>query len=632
MKQGEVRGGDEAMRRVGRLSPEELPEGTRVGPWCVVERLGVGGYGAVYRVRDTRPVEEGGHGGEYALKLALSMGEVARRLEREAELLERVAHPGVVKRVEVGHWLEGPQRLPYLVMEQVRGPALYEWAQGCNPLLSQAVEMMGGMAEALEVGHAAGAWHRDVKGANVRVRGEDGRAVLMDFGAGDYAGAERLTRGLLPPGTWLYRSPEALRFEREHRANPRARYGYGVGDEVYALGVTWYRVLADGYPFDELEWEEALRARERGEVPPSPCTFNPCLPRELGELVVWMLAPRAEERPADMGEVKRALEAVKVEPGAHLFAWEEELTAGSRTTEATGVWGPVAPGDELALEREREGRKLRLMVARLGPMRCRRPRPKPPPPAQEARPAVREPAAKGKRPARWYVGWGLAVAVGVLLVLLAGLLLRADWGAGRSEAVVSSAPAAMEAVESKEEIVVTVRKIGSEEAERLAREEARRLWERCLSAASVGVVLAACAGVPAQPERPVCTDEARATMKKMGLQPGDQGDITVDFNQPGYSSDMGIYQEGPIVSEVLRVYTEGYLPAGTRLHGRMWTQGEKVYAHYAWAKRPDGEEFPVCIILGGTEFRSWRKDEDSPPQGPWKMQRVTPFTVVERFE
>jgi hypothetical protein len=609
-------------------------------------------------------------------------------------------------------------------MERVRGPELYEWAQGCNPLLSLVVEMMWGMAGALEVVHAVGAKHRDVKGANVRVREEDGRAVLMDFGAGDYAGAERLTRGLLPPGTWLYRSPEALRFEQEHRANPRARYGYGLGDEVYALGVTWYRVLADGYPFEEMELEEALLAREKGKVPPSPCTFNPCLPSKLGELVVRMLAPRVEERPASMGEVKRALEALKVEPRAHLFAWEEELTVGSRTTEATGVWGPVAPGDELALERDRGSRKLRLMVARMERRRCQRPRPKPPPPAEEVVPAVRElgppveepvpavqappppvlepgpgvrsvegrapeveapspveepgpegrepgppgeepapgvqapsspaeeprpaeeppaaelpgsepagePAAGGKRPARWRVGWGLAVAVGVGLLLLAGLLLRADWGAGRSEAMVSSAPAAMEAAESEEEIAVTVRKIGSEEAERLAREEARRLWERCLSAASVGVVLAACAGVPAQPERPVCTDEARATMKKMGLQPGDQGDITVDFNQPGYSSDMGVYQEGPIVSEVLRVYTEGYLPAGTRLHGRMWTQGEKVYAHYAWAKRPDGEEFPVCIILGGTRLRSWRKDEDSPPQGPWKMQRVTPFTVVERFE
>jgi hypothetical protein len=64
----------------------------------------------------------------------------------------------------------------------------------------------------------------------------------------------------------------------------------------------------------------------------------------------------------------------------------------------------------------------------------------------------------------------------------------------------------------------------------------------------------------------------------------------------------------------------------------MWAEGEKVYAHYTWAKRPDGQEFPVCIILGGTEFRSWRKDEGFPPKGPWEMQRIAPFTVVDRFD
>src|SRR5688500_5326702 len=95
-----------------RFDPKDLPAGTHVEDWCVLARVGWGGYGAVYFARHVR--EPRRHG---ALKLALKLGTLSRRLEREAEMLARVHHPHVVRLLEAGHWaMPGSTvRLPFVV-------------------------------------------------------------------------------------------------------------------------------------------------------------------------------------------------------------------------------------------------------------------------------------------------------------------------------------------------------------------------------------------------------------------------------------------------------------------------------------------------------------------------------------
>ncbi|MFP2913723.1 serine/threonine-protein kinase, partial [Pyxidicoccus sp. 3LFB2] len=190
----------------GHPKPAALPSGTRIGPWRLVEPRGRGAYGVVYLA-----VAEEGEGAEtVALKLALHPWD--KRFVREGELLSRLRHPAVPRLLDHGEWepLEG---VPYawLAMEWVEGPPLYDWARVQRPTSRQVLQLLAGLARALEATHAAGGVHRDVKGDNVRVRAADGQPFLLDFGSAHYVGAATLTVQAFPPGTPAYRSPEAWR-------------------------------------------------------------------------------------------------------------------------------------------------------------------------------------------------------------------------------------------------------------------------------------------------------------------------------------------------------------------------------------------------------------------------------------
>jgi hypothetical protein len=106
-------------------------------------------------------------------------------------------------------------------MQLVDGVPLYEWAARRNPSEAQVAGLLAHVARALEATHGVGGLHRDVKGDNVLVRGADSWAFLTDFGAGHFRGAATLTSKLLPPGTPVYRSPEALAFVRAFLAASR---------------------------------------------------------------------------------------------------------------------------------------------------------------------------------------------------------------------------------------------------------------------------------------------------------------------------------------------------------------------------------------------------------------------------
>jgi len=146
------------------------------------------------------------------------------------------------------------------------------------------------LARALEATHDSLALHRDVKGDNVLVRRSDGRAMLTDFGAGHYQSAAPLTVQPLPPHTPAYQSPEAWRFVLNAAHTPGARYRPGPADDVYALGVTAYRLATGKYPVSS---EPSLD----GVEPP------------LRAQILWMLSPSPEAR-GSAGELAPALEAV----------------------------------------------------------------------------------------------------------------------------------------------------------------------------------------------------------------------------------------------------------------------------------------------------------------------------------
>ncbi len=221
--------------------PHAFVPGSLVGPWRIIERHDSGSFGAVYRV------ERAGHpeAGPFALKIALHPEDP--RFQREVELLRRGGHPSVPRFEDSGWWTDPDGRIfPYVVMEWVQGRLLYEWARQHKPTSREVLQVLAQLASALAAVHAAGGVHRDVKGDNILVTPE-GRAVLLDWGAGTYEGAKDITDTVLPPGTSSYRAPEAVRWAWAHRMTGEP-YPARPADDVYALGVTAYRLCTGTYP------------------------------------------------------------------------------------------------------------------------------------------------------------------------------------------------------------------------------------------------------------------------------------------------------------------------------------------------------------------------------------------------
>jgi eukaryotic-like serine/threonine-protein kinase len=223
--------------------PALLPPGTEVGSWRVVGWAGRGVHGAVYRAVSVHPEQPE----PVALKLALLPRDP--RFTREVELLSRVKHPSVPRLLGHGEWrAPGGTPYPYAAMEWVDGVPLYEWAQEQKPSSREVARVLAQLARALQALHAQAGLHRDVKGDNVRVRRSDGRAMLLDFGTSLYAGAVTLTPPQVQPGTPAYQSPEAQLFSLRFIHDPAARYVARPTDDLYALGVTAWRIVTGEYP------------------------------------------------------------------------------------------------------------------------------------------------------------------------------------------------------------------------------------------------------------------------------------------------------------------------------------------------------------------------------------------------
>jgi len=264
---------------------DDMPQpGTTVGPWLILERMDSGSFGVVFRAR------RAGH--PEAPPVALKMARAPRdpRFLREAELLQRVRHPSAPQYEDQGLWTApNGHRYPYVVMEWVEGFTLYDWfreqARSSRELLSVLAQVAGALAAA----HACGAVHRDVKGDNIRVTAA-GRAVLVDWGSGWFAGAHPLTDTTAPPGTGAYRPPEQKAFMWHFRKELEERWSSQPSDDLYSLGVVLYRCVTGVYLPPCTDGGEPV---EREVLPPSAmATLCP----ELEALTLRLLSEDKEVR------------------------------------------------------------------------------------------------------------------------------------------------------------------------------------------------------------------------------------------------------------------------------------------------------------------------------------------------
>jgi serine/threonine-protein kinase len=330
------------------LNPASLPPGTQVGPWRIVDALGSGTHGAVYLAE--------GRALDATVRVAVKLAHqpLNARFFREVELLSRIRHPCVPRLIGHGQWAAmGRLAHTWLAMEFVDGLPLYEWARAFAPSSRQVLRVLAGLARALEATHAVGGVHRDVKGDNALVRGADGQPFLIDFGSCTYPGAAPLTQPVFPPQTQEYRSPEAFRFGLGILTSPVKVYAPKPAEDVFALGVTGYRLVTGEYPPRAEPTDAGYHVWKPGGSGPQPAReLNGNCGPELSALISRMLSLQPEAR-GSASELASALERAARKAGPHadvpLFPVRpgqrveaESVVSHRRWWVAAGVAGAVA--------------------------------------------------------------------------------------------------------------------------------------------------------------------------------------------------------------------------------------------------------------------------------------------------
>jgi eukaryotic-like serine/threonine-protein kinase len=231
---------DEAYNKEGSaISPQSEP-GDTIGAWKLIQLLGRGGMGTVYKVkRENSAIEQSG-----ALKILhrhLNTPEHLHRFHQEQQILAGLQHPNITTLIEGGVNKSG---LPYLVMEFIEGEPLLKYCDKHRLCIDDRIRLFIKVCEAVHYAHKKLVVHRDLKPENILVT-DEGNIKVLDFGIAK----------LLDPG--LYHLPdkqtrEGLRLMSLEYASPEQINGEAVtiSTDIYALGILLYELLSGIHPLE----------------------------------------------------------------------------------------------------------------------------------------------------------------------------------------------------------------------------------------------------------------------------------------------------------------------------------------------------------------------------------------------
>ena len=273
---------------------KELAAGTNFsGRYQVIEGLGEGGMGKVYKVFDNKIKEK------IALKLirpelALD-AEVLERFSREMTLARKIGHRNVCRMFDLGE-ADGAH---FLTMEYVSGVDLKTMIRmsgslGVGTVLSIGKQVADGLAEA----HNLGIVHRDLKPQNIMID-KSGGAKIMDFGIARSIQEKGMTGAKVMIGTPGYMSPEqAEALDVDHRS------------DIYSLGIILYEMATGLVPF-EGETAVAIAMKQKGETPKNPKGLNPHISDDLAGVILKCLEKDRSQRYQTAADVRAELERIE---------------------------------------------------------------------------------------------------------------------------------------------------------------------------------------------------------------------------------------------------------------------------------------------------------------------------------
>lgn len=285
----------------------------------ILQQLGQGGMGIVYKARDTRLLRD------VAIKILpshLITDEKSRlRFMQEARATSALNHTNICAVYDIGQF----DAIHFIVMEYVEGQTLREILEERGPLYEKEVaEIALQVCSALQAAHARGIVHRDIKPDNI-LRTKHGLVKITDFGLAKLAGAEEEHASPSKPavdafliseqfktsvssleGTARYMAPEQIRKQPVDRRT-----------DIYALGVVMYELLTGIPPFTGADIM-ALMSSILHDAPKAPATWRPHISKSMAETVGTMLAKSPQQRHQSMADLHRALNMI-VSPPAKIY-------------------------------------------------------------------------------------------------------------------------------------------------------------------------------------------------------------------------------------------------------------------------------------------------------------------------
>jgi len=273
---------------------EELTTGsTFAGRYQIIEELGRGGMGKVYKVFDTKIKDK------IALKLLkpeiASDKKIIERFSNELKFARKIRHKNVCQMFD----LSEEKGTHFITMEYVHGEDLKRFIRKVGTLSAgQATPIAKQVCEGLAEAHQLGVVHRDLKPQNIMVD-EDGNARIMDFGIARSLKAKGITGAGVMIGTPEYMSPEQVEGKEVDQRS-----------DIYSLGVILYEMVTGRVPF-EGDTPFTVGVKHKSEIPKNPKDLNAQVPEDLSAVILKCLEKDKDQRYQSAGEVRSELENIE---------------------------------------------------------------------------------------------------------------------------------------------------------------------------------------------------------------------------------------------------------------------------------------------------------------------------------
>jgi len=273
---------------------EELSTGsTFAGRYQIIEELGRGGMGRVYKVLDKETNER------IALKLIkpeiAADNKTIKRFRNELTTARKIAHRNVCRMYDLNREKDNY----YITMEFVGGGDLKNLIRRMRHLpVGTAISIAKQICEGLSEAHGLGIVHRDLKPNNIMVD-DNGNARIMDFGIARTVKEKGITGDGVMIGTPEYMSPEQVEAKDIDQRS-----------DIYSLGIIMYEMLTGRLPF-EAETPFAVGVKQKSGIPEDPKVLNPQIPQDLAGVILKCLEKDRQNRYQSAGEVRTKLELIE---------------------------------------------------------------------------------------------------------------------------------------------------------------------------------------------------------------------------------------------------------------------------------------------------------------------------------